>query len=71
MRHPSYTGALLAHLGLGLAFGSWFSVGLSVLPFCVAAWYRIRVEEKVLVNSFGSDYSQYASKTARLIPKVF
>lgn len=71
MRHPSYTGALLAHLGLGLAFGSWGSLSLSVLPFLVAAWYRIRVEEEVLVNSFGADYSRYASKTSRLIPKIF
>ena len=71
MRHPSYTGALLAHLGLGLAFGSWISLSLSVLPFLVAAWYRIRVEEEALVNSFGADYSRYAARTARLIPKIF
>jgi len=71
MRHPAYTGALLAHLGLGLAFGSWVSMSFSVLPFFFAAWYRIKVEEKVLLESFGIDYSYYASRTARLIPKIF
>jgi protein-S-isoprenylcysteine O-methyltransferase Ste14 len=71
MRHPAYTGALVAHLGLGLVFSSWISMSLSVLPFFIAAWYRIKVEEKVLLESFGVDYGNYAARTARLIPKVF
>src|SRR5215471_16918896 len=29
VRHPAYTGALLAHLGLGLSFANWFTLALS------------------------------------------
>jgi protein-S-isoprenylcysteine O-methyltransferase Ste14 len=71
VRHPAYTGALLSHAGLGLAFGSWVSLSLSVLPFVVAAFYRIGVEEKALSRRFGEDYTIYAKATHRLIPRVY
>ena len=71
VRHPAYTGALLAHLGLGLSFTNWFSLGFGVLPYAAAAAYRIRVEERALREAFGDEYETYARVTKRLIPKVF
>jgi protein-S-isoprenylcysteine O-methyltransferase Ste14 len=56
LRHPAYAGALLAHLGLGLSFANWFSLGLSSIPFLVAAFYRMRVEDQVLKETFGEEY---------------
>ena len=46
IRHPGYTGALIAHAGLGLAFGSIVSITLSTVPFIAAALYRMRDEEE-------------------------
>ena len=57
LRHPAYTGALLAHLGLGLSFCSWLSLLLSSLPFFVAAFYRMHLEEKALEQAFGGEFS--------------
>ena len=71
LRHPAYTGALLAHLGLGLSFTNWFSLALSVVPYIVAVIYRMHVEEKALRDAFGSEYLTYAKDTKRLIPKVY
>lgn len=71
LRHPAYTGALLAHLGLGLCFSNWISLTLSVAPFSVAALYRIHVEEQALREAFGLDYLDYSRSTKRLIPKLF
>jgi protein-S-isoprenylcysteine O-methyltransferase Ste14 len=71
VRHPAYTGALLAHLGLGLSFSNWFSLGFGVVPYALAAAYRIRVEERALREAFGDEYETYASGTKRLIPKVY
>jgi protein-S-isoprenylcysteine O-methyltransferase Ste14 len=71
VRHPAYTGALLAHLGLGLSFSNWFSLGFGVVPYALAAAYRIRVEERALREAFGDEYESYASDTKRLIPGVF
>jgi protein-S-isoprenylcysteine O-methyltransferase Ste14 len=71
VRHPAYTGTLLAHLGLGLSFSNWFSIGLSILPLSLAAFYRMHVEERALRDAFGEKYIQYSAGTKRLIPKLY
>jgi protein-S-isoprenylcysteine O-methyltransferase Ste14 len=71
LRHPAYAGALLAYLGLGLAFSNWWTLACSVLPYLVAIGYRIHVEEAVLQKTFGPAYAQYALATKRLIPWVY
>jgi protein-S-isoprenylcysteine O-methyltransferase Ste14 len=71
VRHPAYTGTLIAHLGLGLSFGSWLSLSLSLVPYVLAAMYRMRVEEQALTEAFGNDYVEYAKQTKRLIPGLY
>jgi protein-S-isoprenylcysteine O-methyltransferase Ste14 len=71
VRHPAYAGSLLAHLGLGLAFANWFSLAFCVIPFVVAVWYRIRVEDEALQKAFGVAYAEYSARSKRLIPKVY
>jgi len=71
LRHPSYTGALLAHVGLGLAFTNWLSFILIFVPISAAALYRMRIEEDALVQAFGGEYVEYITHTQRLIPKVY
>jgi protein-S-isoprenylcysteine O-methyltransferase Ste14 len=71
LRHPAYTGTLLAHLGLGLSFSNWFSISLSLAPFSLAALYRMHVEERALRDTFGETYIQYSKGTKRLIPRVY
>lgn len=71
IRHPAYTGALVAHLGLGLSFSNWFSLVLSFVPFLMAAVYRIHVEEQALNEAFGKEYLAYSRNTKRLIPKLY
>jgi protein-S-isoprenylcysteine O-methyltransferase Ste14 len=71
LRHPAYTGALFAHLGLGLSFSNWFSLALSVVPFLAAVLYRIHVEERALAEAFGEEYRAYSRNTKRLIPRLY
>jgi protein-S-isoprenylcysteine O-methyltransferase Ste14 len=71
VRHPAYSGSLLAHLGLGLSFGNWFTLGFSVIPFVVAVWYRMRVEDAALQKAFGVAYLDYSKQAKRLIPKLY
>jgi len=71
LRHPAYTGALVAHLGLGLSFANWFSLTLSVVPYFVAALYRMQVEELALREALGEEYVCYSRNTKRLIPRVY
>jgi protein-S-isoprenylcysteine O-methyltransferase Ste14 len=71
LRHPAYTGALIAHLGLGLSFSNWFSLTLSVAPYLIAVMYRMHVEEQALTETFGEEYRDYSRGTKRLIPKLY
>jgi protein-S-isoprenylcysteine O-methyltransferase Ste14 len=71
IRHPAYLGSLLSFLGLGLAFESWICLLILVILPLTAVLYRISVEEKVLIDHFGQEYSGYMMRTKRLIPKVF
>jgi protein-S-isoprenylcysteine O-methyltransferase Ste14 len=71
MRHPSYTGLLLAYLALGVRSLNWVSVGIIMVPVMAALLYRIRVEEAVLTQAFGEQYRAYCAATPRLIPGVY
>lgn len=68
VRHPSYTGALLIEVGIGLAFQSWGAVLVILVVFAVVYGHRMFVEEKVLVADLGDSYSDYMKRTKRLIP---
>ncbi len=68
VRHPSYTGALVTFIGLGLAVQSWAAILGLLLVFALAYGYRIRVEERTLSLELGTDYLNYMRRTKRLIP---
>lgn len=71
LRHPSYTGALITLLGLGLALGNWAAV-LALLACMGAAYaYRISVEERALLEALGEPYRSYSQRTWRLVPFLF
>jgi len=71
IRHPTYTGALLAFLGLGFCFGNWLSILFLTVPIIAAFLWRIRLEERALTDALGENYRAYAGRTKRLIPFVY
>jgi protein-S-isoprenylcysteine O-methyltransferase len=71
IRHPSYTGALLAFVGFGLALGSWLAILCLIIPITAAFLWRIHVEEKALINAMGGQYRDYMSRTKRLVPFLY
>jgi protein-S-isoprenylcysteine O-methyltransferase Ste14 len=71
VRHPSYTGALAAHFGFGLAFANWLTLAVTFLPMLAAVLYRISVEEDALRQKFGAEYDVYAASTKRLLPGIY
>jgi len=71
IRHPSYAGALLAILGLGLMLGSLPALAALLLPCGAAYTYRIGVEEAALSRGLGTAYDDYARRTRRLIPWIY
>jgi protein-S-isoprenylcysteine O-methyltransferase len=70
VRHPSYTGLLLAFLGFGVSLGNAVSLLVLMAPIAFTLAYRMRVEEAALRRTFGASYDAYCARTKRLIPGV-
>jgi len=71
IRHPSYTGALITLVFLGLAFGSWIASCVILVIVASIYVYRIQVEERALQAHFGAAFDEYRKRTKRLIPFVW
>lgn len=71
IRHPSYSGAMVTILGLGLAMTNWLSLALVVLGMLIGYAYRVRVEERALCTDLGRPYRDYMQHTKRFIPHVW
>lgn len=70
VRHPIYTGSVLAFAGFFLVFRSQIIV--VALPFyLVGTLWRIADEERLLAAVFGPAYEQYRARTWRLVPFVY
>jgi protein-S-isoprenylcysteine O-methyltransferase Ste14 len=69
VRHPIYSGLLLALFGTALARGK--AIGLIALPlFWLGFWIKSRFEEQFMRKTFGQEYEEYSSSTGGLVPKV-
>jgi protein-S-isoprenylcysteine O-methyltransferase len=71
VRHPSYTGSLLAFLGLGICYCNWASLAALMVPILAVFLRRMQVEEAALVAAFGDRYRDYIRRTKRLIPAIY
>jgi protein-S-isoprenylcysteine O-methyltransferase Ste14 len=72
LRHPSYTGLLLALLGVAMvAIRNWLSLLVVAVAVGGALVYRIRVEERALLRDLGANYRSYADTHKRLVPFVW
>ncbi len=70
VRHPSYTGLLLAFSGFGVSMGNALSLVVLMTPIVLAFAYRMGVEEAALRRNLGEAYVAYCARTKRLIPGV-
>jgi protein-S-isoprenylcysteine O-methyltransferase len=70
VRHPSYTGALLAFLAYALYVGHWIWLVMMMVPISMAFARRIAVEEAALSAGLGEPYRAYMRRTKRLVPFV-
>ncbi len=68
VRHPIYSGLLLAVLGTTLAIDLYWVIALVVMG--VYFIYSARVEEKLMASSFPGAYASYRERSKMLIPFV-
>src|SRR3954468_1947329 len=67
VRHPIYSGLLIAITGTALVIGEWRAVlalGFAIVGFMAKA----KREEQIMTYEFGDEYVRYRSQTGMLIP---
>jgi protein-S-isoprenylcysteine O-methyltransferase Ste14 len=69
LRHPLYTGLIVALAGTTLVSGAYGAVLGWVLLTSVFRM-KARREERLLGEEFGPVYSEYSLRTGRLLPRI-
>jgi protein-S-isoprenylcysteine O-methyltransferase len=71
LRNPSYTGTLITFVGFGFGIGNWLSIVVLFFTALITYAWRIRVEERMLLEQFGGAFEDYKKGTWALIPFVW
>jgi protein-S-isoprenylcysteine O-methyltransferase Ste14 len=70
VRHPIYTGLLVAILGTALTLGTLASY-LGVAAGLVSLLIRVEIEERMMASEFGATHEAYRRRTRKLVPFVW
>jgi len=71
IRHPMYSALFLYSLGHALVVPNWVAGPSNVIAFAVLFAFRVRAEERMMVDEFGAEYAAYSARTKRLVPGVW
>jgi protein-S-isoprenylcysteine O-methyltransferase Ste14 len=69
VRHPIYSGLLLALMGTALQQDRVIAL-IAVALFWLGFWIKSRMEEEFMRKTFGQEYEEYSRSTGALIPKA-
>jgi len=69
VRHPIYTGLILGFIGSSIALGELRGLISDLLVFGVLL-YKLKLEDKWLLDQFGESYKLYTQRTSALIPFI-
>jgi protein-S-isoprenylcysteine O-methyltransferase Ste14 len=69
IRHPIYTGILLALIGSAIALSVWWLIAVALIGGYFI--YSAFVEERNMTRLFPSAYPEYQQSTKMLIPFIF
>jgi len=70
IRHPIYLGETLRNLGIVIVLTSVFGL-FFVAVATILLLFRIEIEERMLIETFGEDYREYRKNTRKIIPYVY
>ena len=69
VRHPIYTGLVLAFVGSAITLGEMRGP-LAVAIVVASLWRKLRLEERWMAEQFGDDYERYRGRVRALVPFV-
>lgn len=71
VRHPIYTGMLGMLVATGLAISAWIALVAAIVIFATGTLIRVRIEERLLRETFGQRFEEYARQVPAVIPGIF
>ncbi|MDD5508028.1 MAG: isoprenylcysteine carboxylmethyltransferase family protein [Bacteroidales bacterium] len=71
IRHPGYLGQLIIFLGISTSLSNWISILSMIISVLIGYIYRIKTEEKFMIEQMGDKYIDYQKRTKRLIPMIY
>jgi protein-S-isoprenylcysteine O-methyltransferase Ste14 len=71
IRHPMYLSQLIWAIAQVLLIQNWIAGLPGIIFFFPFYFHRIRNEEKMMLDRFGTQYEEYEKTTGRLFPKVY
>jgi protein-S-isoprenylcysteine O-methyltransferase Ste14 len=71
IRHPGYLGQLIIFLGISTALSNWISILSMMILVLIGYSYRIKVEERFMIEQLGYKYINYQTRTKKLIPMLY
>ena len=70
VRNPIYSGMFGSLIATGLAVSKWYALPIAIAVFWYGTHIRVKIEEKLLRETFGSTFEEYARRVPALIPKL-
>jgi protein-S-isoprenylcysteine O-methyltransferase Ste14 len=70
IRHPMYASQWLLTLATPLLLQNWIAGFLNLVVFIPFYILRVKAEEQMMLDSFGTQYQEYIKKTGRVLPKL-
>jgi protein-S-isoprenylcysteine O-methyltransferase Ste14 len=71
VRNPIYLGMFGLMVATGLAVCRWWALVMALFIFLVGNWIRIRAEERLLREAFGSRFDDYARRVPAFVPSIY
>jgi protein-S-isoprenylcysteine O-methyltransferase Ste14 len=71
IRHPMYSSFFLLGLAQLLLIPNWFAGLAGVAGAGVLYGFRVLREERMMIETFGSEYRAYMAQTKRIVPWLF
>jgi protein-S-isoprenylcysteine O-methyltransferase Ste14 len=68
VRHPMYSSFLLSAIAQVLLLPNWVAGPAGLVGIGVLFFYRVGREEGLMIETFGEQYRNYMSRTARIVP---
>lgn len=70
VRHPAYLAIVMEVLFIPLTVNAWWAMGFAAATYVPLLLWRLRWEERALVEKFGDVYRQYQRVTGALLPRL-